>query len=367
MKRIAIVTFCHRDLLVNYGQVFQAFALQKILEKQDFYVLTISHKRRKLKVKENYINEQTSPSLCGMMSKCFAKTTAFVEKNMKCVQTYGENDICRETADADILICGSDAIWRTEHFDPAFYLDIKGTEGKLKISYAPSFVRFTEEDMDVLKVMGEKIQRIDYISTRESQGAELLANVCGIEDVKVVLDPTLLWKASDWRQYMSVCISKPSGRYIVLYLLDDTNEYDDLIEEILEKHGAESAVTIYTGTTLNNRLYIESGLGPEDFLALFEGAEAVLTNSYHGVAFSLIYHKTFYVCKRQNSFVENDLRFENLCEICNIHDRWVGQKSEIRERSEINWEYIERQLDVWRHNSMAFLNDALNDSKNKKG
>lgn len=363
MKRIAVITFCHRDLLVNYGQTLQSFALQKILSGYGFEVLTVSYRRRHLPAKEAYIQEYTNPSLRDMKSKGFAKTTAFVEQNMKCVQAYGENDVYSATKDADILICGSDAIWRAAHYDSTFYLDIRGSENKLKIAYAPSFLNFIEEDIDIYCNMGRAIRNINYISTREEQGVKLLEDVCGINGAKAVLDPTLLWKGEDWEKYMSLnLLPKP---YIILYLLNDTNEYDNLIQKVWKRYHVGSMLSIYTGSTLPGRTYIEEGVGPDDFLALIAGATAVVTNSYHGVVFSLIFHKEVYIFKRTDSIVKDDFRFTNLYGICNIQSRVITSEEDFKNIEESDWECIDDNLASKRKESMDFLTNAVYDSEKR--
>ena len=365
MKKVSIITFCHRDFGVNYGQNLQAFALSSVITKLGYDVTVISHKNRSEQIKKGYYLRYYTPDLKTIASRNFAKCTEFINNNMKCVQSFNEEDVIDLTADSDILVCGSDAIWRSYHYEPAYYLCISGAEDKLKIAYAPSFVNYVEEDKDIYVNMGRMIEKIDYISIREPIGQNILKNICGIDDATVVLDPTFLMKKDEWLNYAKdVNVSKP---YILLYLLDDNNIYDEMIEEIKRKYEVNEVYALHPGIkSIENRNYIDEGVGMDEFLSLVYGAKAVVTNSFHGVAFSIIFQKDMYILKRYHDLLEGDCRFKHITDLCGIEDRLISTKEDILATKDINWKEVNNRLSVERDKSLLYLENALQDYKHKK-
>lgn len=367
MKKVLIITFCHRDWLVNYGQTLQAFALFKTIERLGYDVTVASHKIRSEEEKNYYIEKFDNPRYDSIEDRTFSKFSDFVKKYMgnHCLQTYSENEICRLAQMSDILVCGSDAIWRTMHYDPAYYLHLEGCGRKLKISYAASFVNFIGKDIDVYKKMGNMIRNIHYISTRETPGAEILKSVCGCPETETVLDPTVLLGAENWKKYMlEVETNKP---YVLLYLIDDSDIYDEWIEIIKKRYGAVEAYSLFVLTEIRpkNRRYIADGVSPDEYISLVNGARAVITNSFHGTLFSLMFHKEVYIFKRYNPSLEGDFRFEYIAEMCGIKDRLICSTESIHNILDINWDYIDGRLEKERKKSMSFLEGALKD-KDKK-
>lgn len=356
-SKVSIITFCHRDFRANYGQTLQAFALYKVVQELGYDVEVISHKNRTEAQKEYYYIRFLTPDKKTMESRSFAKITDFVEKNMKCLQSFNTAEVTKYVEDSDILICGSDSLWRTMHYDPVYYLQIEGCDDKLKIAYAPSFASYIETDLEIIKKMGKMIKQMDYISTREYQGVQLLNDICMCDNVTHVLDPTLLWGSEKWKSYLND--KSTLGSYMILYLLDDTNEYDLAIEAIRKKHNVEHIYTISAGTKIDNRNYFEEGVGLEDFISLIFGAQVVITNSFHGTAFSLMFEKEVYILKRYNKTLSNDFRFENIRKVCDLPNRMVSDISDIYEMQNVDYGSVREKIREEREKSMLYLTEAL--------
>lgn len=234
-------------------------------------------------------------------------------------QLYRNNEeLKRDLPEADAFICGSDQIWNTffqNGRDPAFYLDFVPDE-KLKISYAASFA--TEEVPEDLKpFIRKRVQRLDAISVRESSGVEILKGI-GIDDATAVLDPVFLLPKDHWERF----IRPVSGDFVFVYDFDS----NPLIREIALYFKREKNYKIYT---INKKIdysdknfYLES---PEIFLSLSKNAKFTITNSFHAVAFSILFDKKFVVVNRTDKI---NTRMRDILSLFGLGDKLISSFSE---------------------------------------
>jgi len=231
--KIRIIT---RRAGYNFGSSLQAYAMQQIVEKLGFPNQIFNYdeySRKPLWRLRPCLEDLTfqimrlAPWLSQRLfrrkykelyerSVQIRKFRNFEKVHMKLTpETYRSSKmLAKEAADCDICICGSDQIWSPLLFDPAMFLDFcQGTTAST-IAYAPSFgvsgIYFHHEEIRKL------LEEIDSISVRESEGAEIIRELTGRE-VPVVLDPTLLLDADDWR-----AIARPPEKtkpYILCYFL----------------------------------------------------------------------------------------------------------------------------------------------------
>ena len=200
-----------------------------------------------------------------------------------------------EKLDIDFWICGSDQIWNTEitrGFNKGFFLDFK-TDGK-KISYAvsmgiPELSKENEEDFK------RCINQLDNISVREEiliKYTEKFTN----KNVTKTLDPTLLL---DEKDYDDMILENKYGEYILIYALGP----DERLTQIARKIEKEKNVKIIELNDKRKENYFceqVSDGGPKEFLTLIKNAKAIITNSFHGTIFSIIFKKEFYTITRLN-------------------------------------------------------------------
>lgn len=307
MARKILTITCHH--VYNHGATLQQLALLKQLEAMGFEAETINYT-------PNYLNQHFKWT--KVSNAFFAKNRvlkwlywllkfpmhlwnrqrkwrfdAFESKTLLIhpVKYTSNEELKTNLPDADAYICGSDQIWNS-YFpngkDPAFYLDFV-PDNKLKISYAASFAidAIAEELKPFVR---EKISRLNWVSVREASGVQLVKDV-GIENVSQVLDPVFLVEPTYWESFI-----KPiSGNYIFIYDFDS----NPVLRTFALQHAKTRGLQIYTVN--NNIRYADKNFylhGPDVFLSLVQGAELVLTNSFHAVAFSLIFQKQFLVFNR---------------------------------------------------------------------
>ena len=217
--------------------------------------------------------------------------------------------------------------------DPAFFLpDVKNVR---KIAYAVSMGNSDFATLNELEQQKYKnwIMDYDYISVREEKTEDKINRL--LENEKTyfcAVDPTLLHRKEDYDLIASKRIV--SGEYIFLYNIwnpEDGFEMAKTVSEMLE-------LPVYTIMTWNNlRMFVtitKNGIktkvfktAPEHFLSLIRNATFVMTDSFHGTAFSIIFEKPF-VCinYRVNNNLKNDIRIYNILNIFGLENRYISKK-----------------------------------------
>lgn len=302
---------CHR--VYNHGATLQQYALLRYLESQGHEAETINYTPEYLsnhhkfsivsnpKFEKNFILKWIYlilkfPGRLIMLRRKIAFDT-FENKHIKStVINYKTNEEIKENLpDADAYICGSDQIWNSffqNGRDPAFYLDFV-PDNKPKISYAASFA-IKKLETKVEDFVFQKVSRIDYVSVREKSALDILDKI-GIKNAERVLDPVFLIDKEDWvRDFV-----KPiNDDFIFVYDCDS----NPAIKKTVLKASKDEGLKIYTVN--KNIKYAHKNFYKKDssfFLSLIYSSKYVVSNSFHAVAFSLIFNKNFFVFDRSES------------------------------------------------------------------
>jgi len=189
----------------------------------------------------------------------------------------------------DKYIAGSDQVWSAKltNYDGTYFLDFVKDNNK-KYSYSASFGGNT---IDELKKgwYQELLKDFNKISVRENYGQELVESLSG-KDSEIVLDPTLLLKEEEW---LEVCSKKRiKGNYILVYQLGFSKQLIQAVKEVAELTGFQVIyVPFPLGGVVKSKISIS--LGPSEWLALFKNADYVITDSYHGIIFSIVFKRLF--------------------------------------------------------------------------
>lgn len=224
------------------------------------------------------------------------KFYSFCKKNYKKIDFYFESQYRKTFEQTDVFISGSDQIWNTYFcFNPTMFLDF--VKNKRKISYASSIGTNNVKD-EYRNQVKELLLKYDKISVRETEAVKVLSTLTGRDDIKQVLDPTLLLEASEWHQ---ICQSsmphiKLPQEYILVYLIGRNEWYKGQIEQIKEKTGINNVIIIpseeYFDISIPNAIIYDEA-DPFEFVYLIENATFVCTDSFHATAFSINLKKNF--------------------------------------------------------------------------
>ncbi|MFR9624226.1 MAG: polysaccharide pyruvyl transferase family protein, partial [Rikenellaceae bacterium] len=212
----------------------------------------------------------------------------------------------------------------------------------------------------VTKLYEEWISKFDSVSMREREGVDIVTSLLGRE-VDLVLDPTLLFRRSEWLSRLNV--EARSGRgYVLVYLLMSSPSSIGLAKRIAKQMGLEVKVLVpnywspYLFVTGCEFIYTA---GPREFVELMEGAEFVVTNSFHGAAFAINFNIPFIATPRRSSRVLS--RFNSLLELLELRERLVFDSVEFENLPslEVDFGVANSTLERERERSLSYLRDAL--------
>ena len=263
----------------------------------------------------------------------------------------------------DVILSGSDQIWNPKifpdgRFDPVFF---GAFSEKRKIAYAPSFgiPKIPEEMVAELKGY---LGSFSHLSARETQGSQILREVTG-EEFPVVLDPTLLLTAEQWGAMAETPKGYPTDGYILCYCINKPGALAPYIRQLAEKTGLPVVQLCGIRQKVYPKAHCILDAGPAEFLALFQNASYVCTNSFHGTVFSVQFQKPFFtaVAPAELAAPERSRTFSILNRL-GLTNRVIGKGDTAGLLDEIDWEAVAAALAKARESSMAYLRAALADA-----
>ncbi len=253
--------------------------------------------------------------------------------------------------DADLYLCGSDQIWNPTltggRFDGAFFLRFTK---KLRAAYGASIGELDlREHTDSLRRLTEGLAGI---SVREASAAGALEEILGRE-VKVVLDPTLLLDRADYAGMES------EGRrhhlpYLLLYNIQNSEISSEIAGRIAKEEGLDIVDLSPNPFVKPKGADKQIGIGPAEFLSYVRDAECVVTNSFHGTVFSIIYGKPFLSVPHKT----RGGRTRDLLDLLGFSDRLVESAAEASMKG-INGEEVRERLLKAREESFDYLKGIL--------
>lgn len=379
MKKVAVI---NRTNLKNYGSVLQCYALCKSISDMgyDSEIIWVTGNVSKnfdfrpVKIISSLFKLITHPSLWKSTFKTVKEVNAIViseeimEKydefvSQEITQTLYSQKELREKAKSDEyykFVCGSDQIWcsTTLYVDPLMYLQFAPKEKR--IAYAPSIGRDFIPNYN-RRIMKKFISEIPSVSIREEVGRELIKSLID-KDVPVVVDPTLLIAKENWdflkRKY------ETERKYILCYFLDIPSKNTQHRIAKTAKEKGLTIVALYNQLRICeeedcNILYLSAG--PREFLGLIEDAEMVITDSYHGMLFSIIYQKKFWSIERAYTIYDQSSRQRSLLTQVNLMDRYLidSVTTEIFDDSIIDYSKVDIKIKEFQQNSLIYLRNSL--------
>lgn len=261
----------------------------------------------------------------------------------------------------DILFCGSDQIWNadiTKGVDPVYYGQLINNYPCRKIAYAASFGANNFKE-DILNEMIKYINMMDAISIREKSSIPLFEKMSP-KACKVVLDPTLMLNQSFWRANAKNVLCK--NKYLLIYQLGNNIEILEDACVLADKMGLEIVCLNELGRKKSrfrgHKLLSKSTFDPFEFLGAILNATVILTDSFHGTCFSIIFEKEFitYLGEKRNE------RITDLLDKLGLQNRIKSTKknSVLKIVEElINYESVRSELECMREESLNFIRDNI--------
>lgn len=377
--RIGILTIWQ---IYNYGAELQAYALQRAINIFGFDCENINYPfyKNPVHVKcfaskpdfklslQNRLKEFLFPLQQRFFEFYHVKMEQernFSFNNFHCQHTRQStirylslNDLYISPPVYDVYMVGSDQVWnpRCGTSLKPYFLTFAPPHAK-KISYASSFgVTFLPPE--TIPQYATWLKDFDAISVREKSAVELVDKICGREAIQV-LDPTLLLTPDDWLQ---VATNQPvfNEPYILLYDLLPSRPLVEFALHIARiKKLKILRICRSSGQKNDAGIHNLATAGPAEFLRAFADAAFVVTNSFHGTVFSLIFNKSFYAVIPDR--MQNAGRIHSLLDLVGLQSRCVSE-SEVGHAdiaTPIDYSVVNTQLEAERAKSEAFLKNAL--------
>ena len=333
--KIGIVTFWTTQ--DNYGQILQAYALQRFLRDKGHDAFIIRYNRAyrgfiwwlKLPLKlikiiywilfdrktllfnlKSRKNNKISKDITRLYPRNF---DLFKEKYIRFSdKIYNRSDIMNNPPDADVFVAGSDQIWAS--LDSVFYLQFV-PKGKKRIAYAPSFggIQLNSRKKRLLK---RYLSSFSVLAIREKEGVNLCKSL-GCKDAFLTIDPTMLISKEE---YSKIAVnSQLESDYLFLYLLGNEMDFD--ISKVYNWARTHQLKIKYVSSQGRIDCYEKIYPNIDEWLGLINNAKYIVTNSFHGMVFSLILNKKFLVIPLSGIYSRMNGRVFDLLSELELNDR----------------------------------------------
>lgn len=303
--KIGILTFHDAD---NYGAMLQAYALQQTLKKlrMDNELIDIEREPKsdaKLPEKGPMAVFMKRVTEAGRKRKTLFD--AFREEYLEISPKYRKDEVMRLNDEYSFFVAGSDQVWnfKIPDVDPRYFLPFASNDKKY--SYAASFGG-SEVPEKVSTWCGEQLKTFQKISVREDGGSRIVKTLTGRE-AQVHADPTLLLKKEDWESISE----EREGSYILLFLLVYDEEAVNRAKEIAKQRNLELK-TITAAFIPQLGMSSWSDVGVPEWITWVRNSKYVVTNSFHGTVFSIIFEKEFEVIPLKGELSARNGRIEEL-------------------------------------------------------
>jgi len=308
MARINLLTIHYGKC---YGAVMQTYATCRLLEEAGHEVTVINLVHPKLE--KTYLNWRKFPDLIREFQFFLFKRNYFSPMTRK---TYSMDKIT--LPDADVTLVGSDQVWNrdiTAGFGTAVYLDFV-PENQKRVAFCSSFGKSEwNEDAEYTETLRNLFSKFNAISIREKSGVEIMKDTFGLSSINLQ-DPTI-----GYGNFEGLIYNKKPKAQIFTFLLNTSKEAQAKAKHIANEIG----VPLYKKNKINRYLFS----GPRHWLTNIHNSEYVITDSFHGLALSIIFHKQFFVfCADPKKFT----RLKSLLDLLGLSNRYIDSIEDFNTR-----------------------------------
>ena len=381
-----------QPLHTNYGGLLQAYALQQILKGMGHDVVTdrlgVLRKlplwNRALRflyhavqfcILKNYRYYPYRYLFVSFDKESKAKrsisinTDRFVNTHIDTIDllTRSNESVIDAVRQFDAIVVGSDQVWRATMSDiPTYFLSFTKAINVKRIAYAASFGtddlnEYSKMDM---KIASESIKLFDAVSVREKSGVHLCRDYFKMDAVHV-LDPTMLLSKDDYLKLIEEEDKPCSENILLTYVLDRTQEKNDIIQrvgEALHLTSCENGAVKYFSNVVESNVSECIYPSVSRWVAGFRDAQFVVTDSFHGTVFSIIFNKPFVAIlnsKRGSS------RFISLLSVLGLENRLISTTNDLLEEhlKPIDYTEVNKILNDWRYLSISFMERHLKEAR----
>lgn len=344
--KVGILTF-HDG--INYGAFFQVYALQSFLQKHGFQCQVINYKNLGFTLREYkcFLGPWQLLNMSAISN--IVKIVKFKKAQKKLDLTnrfFKEKKL--ENLHFDAVIFGSDEIWNFGTdligYDPVYFS--QGIDAGRFISYAASFGNITTSKT-VPENLKKNLEKIEFVSVRDDNSASIMRAISE-KSVQIVLDPTFLF---DLRS--EAIIPRECG-FILVYGYFDK----EMVHRIIEYSHSVGKKTISVGYNLSWCDISLNTLDPFQWLGYFAKCDCVITTMYHGMIFSILNQKEFFMFDTPY----RKHKVGNLLSDLELSNHFVDGNRSVKDvfSDEIDYSKVNRLIEAKRRQSENFLLESLN-------
>lgn len=366
---IAIITLYHES--ENYGGLFQAYALQKYLETIGNNVVQIDYEKKEREAVHGFLKKLKKYGVAYCARRCWEiplsnitgrydneiirkYNSSFQRKKEKFTkfrnmiphtETYDNESIYEISETYDMYVAGSDQIWNPEYWCDAYFLKFVKGKRKVAISASTGVEQISKKHEVYLR---QCLQDFEYISVRENRSQTCIQSYWD-GNVNVLIDPVFLLDVLEWEK-VEKKYELGVKDYIFCYLLGKEKKVHKKIRKIAEKIGLPIVYLCFSQPKYYKnecefgdvQLY---DVGPREFIYLLRKSQYVITDSFHGTAFSILFNKQFWTLPRYHLGIKKSSdRIKTILGMLGIKKRMISIHSIRKWNDCIQWDYPNQKL-----------------------
>ncbi len=362
MQKVKMLTFHNAE---NYGATLQAYALKETLKKLETEPAFVNYENKAILADYKIIRTNSLKSFFSSLwylPRNLKRKRSFKSFSDKYLDTRSKVytnalEIGKDIEMGDVFVSGSDQVWNpelTNGLSDVYTLNYKTDKNIKRVIYGASLgnEELLQKHADDFKA---KITNLDYISVREQSIIQPLESICG-RKVAQVIDPTMLLGKGEWDNLISTnsTVNFKDKKYILVYTLFESDEVTKIANYLSRVTGLK-VVHFRKYNAYENEYMNLYSKGPIDFVNAFKNAEYVITNSFHGTVFSIIYERCFYsVLPKARAG-----RIKDLLEKLHLDLRIVDKIENINLEDKIDYTYAKEKIEEMRSQSIEYLKKGV--------
>lgn len=371
MKKIGIATLYETD---NYGTCLQAFALIESIKRFAYDCEVMQFNRNRECVRRSQLEILKGIGLQKAFDIILSKGTIKRQKQIfsnfrktylpVSEQKYTMKNIFNTDLQSyDAFVTGSDMVWSWESKEFLDYYFLRFVKKGKRIAYAPSFgnTEFTEE---MVEYYMKALEDIDYLSCREEKGAQFVFNMTK-RNCELVFDPTLLIEKKEWINFFGLKKENKNPTALVYIFGDIPTSNLSQLKKMLGKRSQIRYIPEKYSQYRHERKYGTDALGPVEYLERFYNADFVVTNTFHGLVFSLVFEKPFVLYHRgeEEHWRIHEERMGSLLNQLELSDRYLYMSEPLSPNLlTLDYSTLENFIDRKREESLKYLENALREA-----
>ena len=392
-KKIALVTCYFQP---NYGSLLQAFATQEAFVKLGLEhetimidglmpeinkakykyflskILDVNTVKDKMATVRKLLAKKRNPEYARNLEVRYGMFRDFASNMFTLSRRYDSKALLGESAhDYAAFVVGSDQLWLPSNIAADYYTLNFVPDGVCKIALATSFgISVLPEKYG--RKAGEFLNRIDYVSVRETSGQKLVKQWAD-RDVPVVCDPTIMFDAEEWKKAIGADGDGKrfanGEKYLFVYFLGNNPWEREIVKRVRKETGLKIVQIAHSDEYVKSDEgfadFTPYNVGPREFVELIRDAEYVFTDSFHCSVFSMLNSKRFFTFPRYSndgpastngrlysllSLVKQEKRMVRKSDVFNVADRL---------KEEVDYKVVHGELDKLRQFTWNWLEKAL--------